>query len=274
MFQKIAFIGAGSMAEAIISGMIQKDYCKPEQIVVTNKSNQNRLKYLQDKYKITISQDKEQVMKGAEIIVLTMKPADIVNGINDIKPYLKEEQLIISVLAGISTDFIAKQTGKDIAVIRAMPNTSAMIGQSATAITPGVFTSKEQLGKAKSLLKAIGMTTIVNEDDMHAITALAGSGPAFYYYMVEAMEIAAEEAGISEETAKALITQTFVGVAEMLKVTDNHPAELRKKITSPGGTTQAGLEILEQSNFQRVIVESIKAATERSNQLGKKLQEK
>ncbi|WP_328701050.1 pyrroline-5-carboxylate reductase [Aquibacillus kalidii] len=268
MNNKVAFIGAGSIAEAIISGIIVNQFVEPTEIMVSNKSNKKRLSLLADKYGINGTQDMKQIVEGAEIIILSIKPADIVVALDSIKPYLNTQQMLISVLAGISSDFISDYLGMDIAVIRAMPNTSAMIGHSATSLASGRYASQNQLDEAKRLLGAIGSTTVVEEKDMHTITALAGSGPAFFYYTVESLEEAAKESGLDQAIAKELIIQTLVGAAEMLKATNESPSELRKKITSPGGTTQRGIETLDKYRFQEAILACIEQASKRSEELG------
>ncbi|MCT2536964.1 pyrroline-5-carboxylate reductase [Aquibacillus koreensis] len=269
MQNKVVFIGAGSMAEALIAGIISTEYLDPEQVVATNKTNQNRLDYLKDTYNISVTQNKQEALSQADVVVLAMKPKDVELALKDLQPYLTRNHLILSVLAGITTNFMEKVIGFEIPVIRSMPNTSAMVGKSATAITKGSYASEQHVEKVQSLLNTIGTTIVVKEEDMHAITALAGSGPAFYYYMVESMEKAAEEVGLESEIAKPLIMQTIAGVVEMLQSSSDSPSELRRKITSPGGTTQAGLETLDNYHFQEAIMACIKNAATRSEELGK-----
>ncbi|MRH44427.1 pyrroline-5-carboxylate reductase [Aquibacillus halophilus] len=272
MFEKVAFVGGGSIAEAMISGILVKGFLRPDQISATNKSNKARLDYLSKSYGISCNADKKEAIAGADVIILTMKPADISDAINDIKPYVQLNQLIITVLAGVSTGYIADALGLEIPVIRAMPNTSATIGYSATAISAGKYATSDHVQQVELLFSTIGTTTKVDEKDMHTITALSGSGPAYFYYTVESMEAAAAEAGLDETIAKELIIQTLVGAAEMLKSSKYTPRELRKNITSPGGTTQAGVEILEKYNYQEALIACIKRAAERSEELGSAFQ--
>src|SRR5699024_8585432 len=159
MFKKIAFIGAGSMAEAIISGIIQTSFLQKEQIFVTNKNNQERLDKLSAHYQIQCSQDKANVLNDADVIVVSMKPYDVKVAINAVKEYIQPLQLLVSVVAGVSTDAISALVGHDIPVVRAMPNTSASIGYSTTAITKGQSATMDQLNKVESLFKTIGTTT-------------------------------------------------------------------------------------------------------------------
>ncbi|QDP38782.1 pyrroline-5-carboxylate reductase [Radiobacillus deserti] len=271
--QRIAFIGAGSMAEAIISGMIAQGFVKSNQIIVTNRENRERLAFLGDKYGVRNTPVKREAIKDADIIVLSMKPKDAKEALSEVKEYIQENQLVISVLAGVATSFMEDLIAKKVSVVRAMPNTSAMIGFSATAIAAGTYATEQDVEKANQLFQTIGTTTIVEENSLHAITGLSGSGPAYIYYLVEAMEQAALEEGIDSDTAKDLIIQTLMGAAEMLKQTEEKPAVLRQKITSPGGTTQAGLETLDQYRYQEALQACVKRATERSKELGRLFEE-
>ncbi|MFD1039923.1 pyrroline-5-carboxylate reductase [Virgibacillus byunsanensis] len=266
--EKISFIGAGSMAEAIISGIVKNGLLTKERIFVTNKNNQERLENLKECYDVQCIHDKQHVIDGAEMIILSMKPYDLEAAINSIKDHVRPHQLVVSVVAGISTDYIVEQIGENIPVVRVMPNTSAAVGQSATAISKGKNATEEQVKQVKALFETIGTTTVVEETDMHTVTGISGSGPAYVYYFVEAMERAAIEAGLDREVAKALITQTIIGAGEMLSNSGESAETLRKNITSPAGTTQAGLETLERFDFQKIVMECVKSARERSKELG------
>lgn len=269
MVKKISFIGAGSMAEAIIEGIVNKQFVKSNQIFVSNKGNKERLQQLEEKYNITGNTNKEEVINDADIIVFATKPHDIESAILDVKPFIKENQLVISVIAGISTTFISSLIDKEVAVIRTMPNTSAAIGYSATAIAKGKFATDDNLKLAKQLFSSIGTVSVVEEEKMHIVTGISGSGPAYVYYLVEAMEKVAQEEGLDKKTAKELITQTIIGAGKMLKQS-KEPAEiLRENVTSPNGTTAAGIQTLSEYNFQEAVVNCVKSAKNRSIELGK-----
>lgn len=270
MDKRIAFLGAGSLAEAILSGIIKSEVVAKENIYVTNKSNRERLIYIENCYHVQCSSDKEKVFRNADIIILASKPKDAVESITSIKPYLNEKQLIISTIAGLSTEKMEQLLDIQIPVVRTMPNTSALIGHSATALSAGKYVETEHLLQTDQLFQTVGMTKLVDEKDMHAITAVSGSGPAFIYYFVEAMEKAAMEFGLDRQTAKDLITQTVIGAGNMLKQSGETPAVLRKNITSPGGTTEAGIADLDRHNFEEMIFSCIRQARDRSIQLGEK----
>lgn len=268
MVKKVAFVGAGSMAEAIMAGMVNKQFLSSEQIFVTNKENEDRLKELATKYNVVTLQDKEKTVQNADIVIFATKPSDLESAIADVKEYVTEDQLIISVIAGISTDFIKEKTGKDVAVIRSMPNTSATIGYSATAIAKGKFATDSDIALAEELFSAIGTVSVVEEDQMHIVTGISGSGPAYIYYLVEAMEKAAIDHGLDQATAKQLITQTIIGAGHMLEDATEQAAELRENITSPNGTTAAGLETLTSYRFTEAVESCVASATKRSRELG------
>ncbi len=268
MDKKIAFIGAGSMAEAIISGLIQSQIIDKQQIIVTNRNNRQRISYLKEKYQIISMQNKQQLMEQADIILLATKPCDMEQAIASVQPYMRDNHLILSVTAGMSTKRIERWIGLKIPVIRAMPNTSASIGYSATALCIGAYATTEHLQIAEQLFNTIGTTVQVNEAEMHMVTGISGSGPAYIYYLIEAMEQVAVEAGMSSATAKQLIHQTLLGAGKMLNQTNESATELRKKITSPAGTTEAGIQTLEQNHFQQMIKNCIYAARDRSIELG------
>lgn len=271
--QKISFLGAGSIAEAIIAGLLDANVVKGEQITVSNRSNETRLQKLHTKYRVKGTLNKEELLTNADIVFLAMKPKDVSEALQPIKKYIKNNQLVISLMAGVSTSSITSLLQKKVPIIRAMPNTSATILKSATAISPSLHATEQHIHIAKSLFETIGLVSVVEEDHMHAVTALSGSGPAYVYYVVEAMEEAAKQIGLEETVAKSLILQTMIGAAEMLKANTKHPSILRKEITSPGGTTEAGIEVLQSFDFQQALISCITQATKRSHELGKTLEQ-
>lgn len=264
MNKTIAFFGAGNLAEAIIAGITQANVVATDQVLVTNRSNQERLERIAGKYGVLCDQNKKEMIQKAEIIILAMKPKDAGDYLDWLNGYIKPHHLVISVIAGLSIKQMEKKLGDGIPVIRAMPNTSALIGQSATAISKGTHVQSSQLLLAEELFQTVGSTKVVDEKDMHTITAIAGSGPAFFYYMVEAMEKAAAEAGLDRDTALELLTQTVIGAGKMLESSGEGPEQLRINITSPSGTTEAGLNQLMKNDFDKVVKACIDGARQRS----------
>jgi pyrroline-5-carboxylate reductase len=268
---KIAFVGAGAMAEAIIAGLLKEHMFHSEQLWVSNRSNNDRLKDLKNLYNVQTSRDKQLLLQGADIVFLAMKPKDAVIALKAIKPFIHTDQLIISVLAGVSTTSICDVFQDHTPVIRVMPNTSAAIGCSATALSAGEFACEDHIQISKTLFQTIGTVTIMDEDSLHAVTGLSGSGPAYIYYLIEAMEKAGMQTGLTREASKELILQTIIGAAEMLKTSMKSPSQLRNEVTSSGGTTEAGLKILKQYQFQEAIIKCIEQAAERSAEMGKQM---
>ncbi|MBC3687839.1 pyrroline-5-carboxylate reductase, partial [Bacillus pumilus] len=213
---KIGFIGAGSMAESMIKGLLKSGIMSNEDMIVTNKTNEKRLEELKVRYGVKTDFSRSFIYEEADILVFALKPKDAESGISEVRPHL-QGQLIISILAGISIETIQHYAGEKTAVVRAMPNTSAAIQQSATAIAVSQEVTEDQKKKAIELFETIGHVTVLDESQLNAVTAIAGSGPAFIYHLIEGMERGASELGMDQATAKLLICQMIAGAANMLQ---------------------------------------------------------
>jgi pyrroline-5-carboxylate reductase len=273
IMKKIAFIGAGSMAEAFISGILENSLIDRKNVWVTNNSNEARLKRLSDTYGVRTTYDLNELFAGADIVILSMKPKDAATAIQYIREYLTEKMLVVSVLAGVSMSTIETLARLPIAVVRAMPNTSAAVGKSATAVAVNERVTSEQIELMKDLFGTVGLTTFVEEEQLDAVTGLSGSGPAYIYYLIEAMEKSAVEVGLDKDMASELIVQTLIGAAEMVKNSTKSSEQLRRDVTSPGGTTEAGVKVLEDHQVQQAFISCIKAATAQSKKMGAALRE-
>jgi pyrroline-5-carboxylate reductase len=274
VMEKLAIIGAGSMAEALISGIVENKLLDSKKVWVTNRSDEQKLSRLHLQYGINASHDLQHLFDGAEMVILAMKPKDASCAIKQIKQHLNAGMLIVSVLAGVSIETIENLAEASLAIVRAMPNTSAAIGKSATALAVNKRVSADQLKLAKQLFETVGLTTLVEENQLDAVTGLSGSGPAYIYYLVEAMEKSAIEIGLEKQLAKDLIIQTLLGAAEMLSVSEKPSQQLRWDVTSPGGTTEAGIRVLEEHGVQHAFISCIKEATAQSKKLGQLLTSK
>lgn len=263
--EKIAFIGAGSMAEAMISGWVQNGSFQKENIYVKNRSDVNRLLTLKEQYGVQLLTDFE-LLKEMDLIVLAMKPKDAKDAMQLIRPQIGEDTKILSVLAGISIQTITNALGMR-PVARVMPNTSATIGMSASGIAFNTLVDDEAKQLFLNMLQAIGIVIEVEEDQLHAVTALSGSGPAYIYYLIEAFEQVGSQYGLPKEVVRNLMVQTVAGSASMLTLRDEEPAELRRKVTSPGGTTEAGIRALDENKFKETIAACVKSAEKRSREL-------
>ncbi|WJY28401.1 pyrroline-5-carboxylate reductase [Sporosarcina trichiuri] len=263
----IVFIGAGSMAEAVIAGICAKRTVEPSGIHVLNKSDDERLNYLKTEYGVSPVLKDRSVLTKADLIVLAVKPKDAESAMQEIASAIPSHAVVLSVLAGIPIAAIEAGLGVR-GIARSMPNTSAAAGLSATGIAWNRQVTACQKEFILTLLRSFGMVAEVEEDDLHAVTALSGSGPAYVYYLAEALEEAAIQAGLKQRTARDLIIQTIEGAAAMLRQTAKEPAVLRNDVTSPGGTTAAGLQALDDHGFQAAVDACIRQAERRSRELG------
>lgn len=265
---RIGFLGAGSIVEAMLSGILKKGLLSPDRLLVSNRNNRERLEQLADCYGVNFTQDKLEVARSSDILILAIKPKDAAEALRELRGVVHSGQLIISVVAGISTTLIGEWLGVNCPIVRTMPNTSSAVGLSATGLAANSFVTDDQLQQAIRLFEAIGTVYEVAEEELDIITGLSGSGPAYIYYLVEAMMAAGATAGLDREMARQLTLQTVIGAAHMLLDTRAEPAILRQQVTSPGGTTQAGLEVLEAYQFQQGVTAAILRATERSREMG------
>ncbi|WP_397538754.1 pyrroline-5-carboxylate reductase [Rummeliibacillus pycnus] len=262
----IVFAGAGSMAEALIHGWVKEGVVLPENIYVMNKSDQQKLQRMANTYGVQIVCESREIVKKADCLILAMKPKDIQKAMEDLVPYLQLNTAILSVVAGVSMDTIEQTLGKR-PMARVMPNTSATIGMSASGVAFNSSTTISLKEEFMHMLEAIGLVIEVQEDELHAVTALSGSGPAYLYYLVEAFEQAGMKFGLSQNVVRKLAVQTIAGAAEMLKQSSEEPTELRRKVTSPGGTTEAGIKALEENHFKDTIYACIQNAEAKSREL-------
>ncbi|MCF6093647.1 pyrroline-5-carboxylate reductase [Microaerobacter geothermalis] len=265
---QLGFIGAGSMAEAMITGILRNQLLKKDNIWVTNRENKVRLDELRNKYGIQMTEDKKELLKKVQVVVLAMKPKDMEHALDELKEWIYPSHLLISVAAGVSTQVIEESFPYPVPIIRAMPNTSSTIGLSATALCKGNWATPHHIETAKEIFRAIGSVCEVEEKDIDIVTGLSGSGPAYVYYLVEALMGAGIREGLEPEVARELTIQTLLGAAQMLITTKEEPSLLRKKVTSPGGTTMAGLQTLDDYRFVEAIHSAVARATERSREMG------
>jgi len=265
---RLGFLGAGSITEAMLTGICKQNLLDPDHIFVTNHGDDERLEFLQQRFGVHPTRDKKAMLESCDTLILAMKPKDAREACIALRGIIRRDQLIISLIAGIPTDLIATWLNVDCPIIRTMPNTSSAIGLSATGISAGRFAEQKHMDVAYHLFTSIGTVFPLPESELDIVTGLSGSGPAYVYYLVEAMELAGQKAGLSAEMSRQLTVQTLLGAAHMLQHTQTEPAVLRKKVTSPGGTTQAGIEVLEAYRFQEAVTAAILRATQRARELG------
>ncbi|MHA6483942.1 pyrroline-5-carboxylate reductase [Paenibacillus sp. strain BS8-2] len=268
---KICFFGAGSMAEAIARGLIHRELISPDRISMLNRTNSERLTELNGKYGITTilqGETNEHYLANADIVFLAMKPKDAAVAIAAIAPLLSPNQLIVSVIAGLSIRSIELLLGGKQAIVRTMPNTSSTIGLGATGISYSESVTAQQRTIAETMFQSIGINAVVEESLQESITGISGSGPAYVYYFMESMLQAATELGLQPDMARDLVVQTVLGAAEMVRQTGEEPAELRRKVTSPNGTTQAAIELMSERGMRESIIAGAKRSAERAGEIG------
>lgn len=263
----IGFIGAGNMATAIIKGIISKNVVNFDNIWVSD-IDFNKLKNLKNQYGIHIASDNSQLANSVDILILSVKPQVMQDVLEGLKGGINNHKIIVSIAAGVKIEKITEILG-DLPVIRVMPNTPALVG----AGIAGIFANKQaqqHLDKVKRIFSAVGKAIVVqNENLIDAVTAVSGSGPAYFFLMMEKMIEAAMQLGLEENIARELVLQTAKGSAQLAIESHEAPDVLRKRVTSPGGTTQAALEVFADMNFDKAVIEAIKRAAQRSIELSK-----
>ncbi|WP_430460538.1 pyrroline-5-carboxylate reductase [Thalassolituus sp. LLYu03] len=268
---QIAFIGGGNMASSIIGGLIKQGDVKASRIQVSDPGAEQRNK-LAASFGVGTHEDNLAAISNADVVILSVKPQVMKDVLEPLAATLKARQpLLISIAAGISMESLAKWSGCK-AIVRCMPNTPALLGLGATGLFASAAVDIDQRNQADSLLRAVGMTVWVKtEAEIDAVTAVSGSGPAYYFLLMEAMIDAGKKLGLSAETATKLTLQTALGAAEMALKSDVDPAELRRRVTSPGGTTERAIATFEAAHMRDIVDAALKAARDRGAELSKLL---
>lgn len=267
--QTIALLGAGNIGRALIGGLIKGDYLAPEQIRATRR-HAATLKSLEADFPgILVGTDNVAAVRDASLIVLATKPQVISTVIDEIRDAVSDDTLIVSVLAGITTDRLQEAFGQELPVVRTMPNTPMLVDEGATAIARGKFATPHHLHVVKRMFEAVGKVEEVPEYLMDAVTGLSGSGPAYVYMFIEAMTDAGVKQGLPRHTAARLAAQTVYGAAKLVLDTGKHPAILKDEVTTPGGTTISAIAELEAHGLRIMLINAVATATERSKELSK-----
>lgn len=268
----IGFIGGGNMAEAMIRGLLRGEDFSPAQISVSG-PREERMRELQAAYGIRTSTE-NRVPAAAQIVVLAVKPQILARVLDEAGAAISPEALVISIAAGVPVSAIQARLARGTRVVRAMPNTPALVDAAATAIAGGEHVREADLADAKKIFDAIGLTVILEESAMDAVTGLSGSGPAYVFLILEALSDAGVKVGLSRRTAQLLAAQTVLGSAKMLLETNDHPGRLKDMVTSPGGTAITGLHTLEHGGLRTTLMNAVEAATLRSRELGQAMRKR
>ena len=261
----IGFVGTGRIARALIAGLSGKK----NTLISGYDKEPAALASIAAEYSILPSRSLEEIALKANVIILAVKPYQIAEVLHDLKPSLSADHLLISVAAGISSEFILNNSIDTLRVIRVMPNTPAFVGEGMTAVCKGKVASDDDLSLACDLFSSIGRVAILDESQMDAATALSGSGPAYMFHILDALAEGGVQCGLSNDEALLLSAQTMLGAAKMVLSGEKSPETLKREVTTPGGTTEAGLKILEGKNIRQILVETVSAAAARSMELMK-----
>lgn len=265
---KIGLIGAGNMAEALVSGILKAGLAYPSGIRVTDISAL-RLQHFQDTYSVPSLTNNVDLVQWSDVILLCVKPQTMDAVLSEIRTKLTPRSVVISVAAGYPLKRLSDHLGTEVPIVRAMPNTPAVIQQGVTALAYGPNFDINQSQLIQNIFESVGKVVTIDESLMDAVTGLSGSGPAYVYLIIEALADAGVRVGLPRTTAHVLATQTVVGAAKMVQETGAHPALLKDRVTSPGGTTIAGLRELEAGGVRATMIKAVEAATNRSAELGK-----
>ena len=263
----IGFLGGGNMAEALIRGLVRGDHIAPDHVLVSG-PRAERLAELSDAYGVRTTTSNRELAAASQILVLAVKPQILDQVLLEVTGSINPGTLVISVAAGVSSATIERRMPSGARVVRAMPNTPALVGAGATAVSRGAHAEAADVDLARFVFDAVGITVVLDEAQLDAVTGLSGSGPAYIFLILEALADAGVKVGLSRRTAQKLAAQTVMGSAKLLLDTDGHPGQLKDMVTSPGGTAIAGLHTLEQGGMRTTLINAVEAATLRSRELG------
>jgi pyrroline-5-carboxylate reductase len=267
--KKIAFLGTGNMAEALVKGLLRAGTATAEEVVCTEPRAERREEITQ-RYGVRCIARNADAAEEADVVVLSVKPQTMEHLLDEIAPAIDHRKLVISIAAGVPISAIARKLGAGVRIVRTMPNTPALVGAGATALARGAHATEEDLQQAKALFEAVGTAVIVDEHQLDAVTGLSGSGPAYVFLAIEALADGGVKVGLARPIAMALAAQTVMGAAKLVLESGEHPGRLKDQVTSPGGTAIAGVHALEQGGLRAALMAAVEAATNRSHALGEK----
>ena len=266
--QKVGFIGGGNMGEALIKGLVAANLVPPEAIYASD-VRPERLRALDQQYGIQLLQDNAELVRQADIVILAVKPQIMAPVVRQISAAVTKKKLLISIAAGVSTLTIRAALGKEARLIRVMPNTPALVLEGVTAIAKADGLEPGDLDTASEIFSAVGRVVTLEEELMDAVTGLSGSGPAYVAVVVESLADGGVKMGLDRVTAMTLATQTVLGAARLMLETGMHPGALKDMVSSPGGTSIAGVHALEEGGIRHTLIKAVERATQRSRELGR-----
>jgi pyrroline-5-carboxylate reductase len=269
MDKKIGIIGCGNMAQAIMGGIINSKLTVAQNII-TSDPNESNLILIQNKYSVKITQNNKDVAKNSDILILAVKPNMYINVISEIKDFVNEDVIIVTIAAGITLETVENAFGKEIKVIRTMPNTPALVGEGMAALCYNKLVTEEDLAPVIKIFESFGKTEIIEEKLIDAVTAISGSSPAYVYMFIEALADGGVLQGIPRDKAYKFAAQAVLGSAKMVLESGEHPGSLKDKVCSPGGTTIEAVYDLEKNNFRGAVISAVEACTKKAIKMSKK----
>ncbi len=264
--RKLALIGAGKLGEALLSGILSSQFV-PQSRLFATAAHDPRAKFIREKYGVRSGTDNVEAVKGADLVLICLKPQQIRSFLHEVKAHLRKDVLLISVAASVTTGLIERGVGRSLRVVRAMPNTPCLIREGMTSICRGLHAREEDLKLAENIFDSMGRTAIVDEKHMDAITGLSASGPAYVYMIIESLAEAGVKLGLPRELATELSSQTLLGSSAMVLESKEHPAKLKDIVTTPAGCTIDGLLELEQGGLRVTLIKAVVRAAARAKQL-------
>ena len=267
--QTLAVLGAGNIGRALVGGLLRGADLPAAQLRATRRSAAG-LDELRERFPgIRVTADNAEAVRGATVVLVSVKPQNAAELFDEVRGHVEPGTLVLSTLAGVTTSALAAALGDELPVVRAMPNTPALVDEGATAITPGTHATDAHVALAREIFSAVGhVVEVVAEGLMDAVTGLSGSGPAYVFMVIEALTDAGVKQGLPRAVARRLTMQTVLGAARLAIETGEHPAILRDQVTTPGGTTISAVAALEKHGLRSMFIDTVAAATERSRQLG------
>jgi pyrroline-5-carboxylate reductase len=266
MSRRIAILGAGKIGEALIAGLVSSGWREPSEIVATAR-REERLREIAERYGVQTTRANRDAVRDAAVVVIAVKPQDIEELLGELVGAVQPSQTVLTIAAAIPTALIERHLGEDVAVVRAMPNTPAAVHEGMAGLAAGRHADDDDVARAEEILAHVGRSVRVAEDYMDAVTAVSGSGPAYFALLAESMIEAGILLGLSREVSTDLVVQTMLGTAKLLRDEKMHPVELREMVTSPGGTTISAIRELEQAGVRAAFLNAIQAAMVRSKEL-------
>jgi pyrroline-5-carboxylate reductase len=267
--KRIAFLGTGNMAEALVKGLLRAGTADASEIVCSEPRAERR-EEIASRYGVKVCAENLAAAEEGQIVVLSVKPQTMEDLLDEIAPAIDHSKLVISIAAGVPIAAIARKLGAGVRIVRTMPNTPALVGAGATALARGAHATAADLEQARALFQSVGVAVVVEEHHLDAVTGLSGSGPAFLFLVIEALADGGVKVGLARPVAMALAAQTVLGSAKLVLESGEHPGRLKDQVTSPGGTAIAGVHALEAGGLRSALIAAVEAATRRSHELGEK----